>query len=53
MGGVGARVAGEIRLPDGTVTADCESLLAEPPERFKERWEQEKRYWRVSAEEAT
>jgi uncharacterized protein (TIGR00369 family) len=46
-GGVGARVAGEVRLPDGTVTAECESLLAEPPERFKEAWEAEKPHWGV------
>ena len=48
--GVGARVAGEIRLPDGTVTASCESLLVEPPAEFKERWKEEKTYW--GAEEA-
>lgn len=45
--GVGARVAGEIRLPDGTVTAECESLLARPPEAFRERWADEKPYWKV------
>jgi acyl-coenzyme A thioesterase PaaI-like protein len=47
MSGIGAKVAAEIRLPDGTVTADCESLLAEPPEAFRERWEGEKPYWKV------
>lgn len=46
-GGVGARVAGEIRLPDGTVTAECESLLTPPPEEFREQWEDEKPYWKV------
>lgn len=51
MGGVGARVAGEIRLPDGTVTADCEALLAEPPEAFRELWEDEKPYWRVDQDD--
>jgi len=50
MGGIGAKAAGEIRLPDGTVTASCESLLAEPPEEFKEGWEQEKSYWRAEGE---
>jgi acyl-coenzyme A thioesterase PaaI-like protein len=44
---IGAKVAGEIRLGDGTVTAECESLLAEPPASFKEAWEDEKRYWKV------
>ncbi len=48
MGGLGARVVGEIRLRDGTVTADCESLLVDPPEHFKDGWEQEKAYWRAS-----
>lgn len=47
IGGVGARVAGEIRLPDGTVTAECESLLGAVPDAFRERWQPEKEYWRV------
>jgi hypothetical protein len=47
MGGVGARVAGEIRLPDGTVTAECESVLGNVSEEFRTRWEPEKAYWRV------
>jgi len=47
VGGIGAKVAGEIRLPDGTVTADCECLLAQPPEEFREQWEDEKPYWKV------
>ncbi|MFO7743199.1 MAG: PaaI family thioesterase [Anaerolineae bacterium] len=50
LGGVGAKVAGEIRLPDGTVTADCNSLLAEPPEQFKDGWEEERPYWTASDE---
>ncbi len=45
--GVGARVAGRIHLPDGTVTAECESLLGAVPESFRARWEEEKPYWRV------
>ena len=48
--GVGAKVAGEVRLPDGTVTATCESLLVEPPDAFKERWGEEKPYWSVREE---
>jgi uncharacterized protein (TIGR00369 family) len=47
LGDVGAKVAGEIRLPDGTVTADCEALVADPPEAFREGWESEKQYWKV------
>jgi len=47
VSGVGAKVAGEIRLSDGTVTASCKSLLVEPPSEFKETWEQEKPYWKI------
>ncbi len=47
IGGVGARVAGEIRLPDGTVTAQCEATLATVPDSFRESWEEEKPYWKV------
>lgn len=48
--GVGAKVAGEIQLPDGTVTASCKSVLVDPPEAFKETWEEEKAYWRIEEE---
>jgi uncharacterized protein (TIGR00369 family) len=51
VSGVGAKAAGEIRLPDGAVSADCEAVLANPPETFRERWEDEKAYWRVYEEE--
>jgi acyl-coenzyme A thioesterase PaaI-like protein len=47
MSGIGARVAGEIRLPDGTVSADCECLLSYMPDEFRARWAAEKPYWRV------
>jgi len=47
MGGMGAQVTGEIRLPDGTVTAECESTLANVPEEFRAQWEEEKPYWKV------
>jgi uncharacterized protein (TIGR00369 family) len=46
-GGVGTKVAGEIRLPDGTVTAECEALLGPVPEDFSAQWEQERPFWRV------
>ncbi len=42
-----AKVAGEIRLPSGTVTAECEAILTRPPEEFRERWEPEEPYWKV------
>jgi uncharacterized protein (TIGR00369 family) len=45
--GRGTRVAGEIRLLDGSVTAECECLLAEVPDEFRHRWEAEKQHWRV------
>ena len=47
VGGVGARVAGEIRLADGTVTAECQTVLANVPEEFHTQWEEEKPYWKV------
>jgi uncharacterized protein (TIGR00369 family) len=43
----GTRVAGEIRLPDGTVTAEGEALLRAVPEAFRARWEPERPYWKV------
>ncbi|MGQ9567755.1 MAG: PaaI family thioesterase [Anaerolineae bacterium] len=42
-----AKVAAELRLADGTVTAEAEVLLARPGEEFVRRWEPEKPYWRV------
>lgn len=47
MGGAGAKVAGQIRLPDGTVTAEGEALLSAAPDEFREAWEQERPYWKV------
>ena len=42
-----AQVAGEIRLPDGTVTAECQALVVRPPKEISQRWEAEKPFWRV------
>jgi uncharacterized protein (TIGR00369 family) len=42
-----AKVAGELRLPDGTVTAQCEALLLKAPASIAESWEPERPYWRV------
>lgn len=42
-----ARAHGEIRVPDGTVTAEADLLLAKPPEAIRARWAEEQRYWRV------
>ena len=42
-----AQVAGELRLADGTVTAACEAILVRPSQEFFDRWEPEKKHWRV------
>jgi uncharacterized protein (TIGR00369 family) len=42
-----AKVVGEIQLPDGTVTASCESVLARPPDTLRTQWEAELPYWKV------
>jgi len=50
IGGVGAKVAGQIRLLDGTVTAEAEALLSTAPEEFRARWEAERPYWKVAVD---
>ncbi|MGE5415816.1 MAG: PaaI family thioesterase [Acidobacteriota bacterium] len=44
-----ARVRGEIRLADGTVTAECQATVLRPPKSFLEdsNWADEAKYWRV------
>lgn len=42
-----ATVHGEIRLPDGTVTAEADCIVARPPDDFAERWEPERPHWKV------
>jgi uncharacterized protein (TIGR00369 family) len=42
-----AQVAGEIRLPDGTITAECKAIVARPPQGILDKWEAEKPYWKV------
>ena len=46
-----AQVAGEIRLPNGTVTVECEAIVVRPPQEIVESWESEKPHWRVYADE--
>ncbi|HDP97918.1 MAG TPA: PaaI family thioesterase [bacterium] len=41
------KVAANISLADGTVTAECEALVIRPPEEISSRWEPEKPFWRV------
>jgi hypothetical protein len=45
--GTRARAESELRLPDGTVTARATVLLARPPAEIVERWESERKHWRV------
>ena len=42
-----ATVHGEVRLPDGTVTAEADCLVARPPQAFADNWEAERPYWKV------
>ena len=47
MGESRARVTGELRLEDGTVLAQCSSLVVRPQSEFLDRWEEEVPHWRV------
>ncbi len=42
-----ATAEAEIRLADGTVTAEAEGLLTRPPPDVAAAWGEEKRFWRV------
>lgn len=44
-GGSRAQVAGEIILPDGTVSAKCTSLLFKIPQAVKDKWGPEAEEW--------
>jgi acyl-coenzyme A thioesterase PaaI-like protein len=46
-----ALVKGKLCLQDGTVLAECESLIVRPQDEFLDRWEEEAPYWRVYADE--
>ena len=41
------KVAAELRLPDGTVTAECEAVVVRPTEDVLKTWEAERPFWRV------
>lgn len=47
-----AEVAGEIRLPDGTVTVEASALVVCPPAKTFQGWEQEREFWQVEAAES-
>lgn len=42
-----SRVKGELRLTDGTVLAECQSLVVRPPDTFLAGWGEEAPHWRV------
>lgn len=44
-----AKVAGDIRLADGTVTASCEATVIRAPKKYLEQcnWQEEAKFWRV------
>jgi uncharacterized protein (TIGR00369 family) len=42
-----AKVEGEIVLPDGTVSATAEALLARPPQAMRDQWIEELPFWKV------
>lgn len=42
-----AKVAGEIRLPDGTVTAASTGIVVRASSEFMAGWKKEKPFWRV------
>ena len=42
-----AQVAGEIRLPDATLTAECKAIVVRPPHEILDKWEPEKPFWKV------
>lgn len=46
-GGSRARAEAEIRLADGTVTAEAEGLLTRPPPEVAAAWAEERPYWSV------
>lgn len=41
------KVAAELRLSDGTVTAECQAVIVRPPDDINQFWEPERKYWRV------
>jgi acyl-coenzyme A thioesterase PaaI-like protein len=45
--GARAEAVGELRLPDGTVSARATVYLARPPQEIAAGWEPERPYWKV------
>ncbi len=46
-GSRGMKVAAELLLPDGTSTTECKAVVVRPTDEISERWEPEKKFWRV------
>lgn len=42
-----ARVAANLKLPDGTVVAECEAVVVRPPKEISQLWEPERAFWKV------
>jgi len=42
-----AEVAGRIELEDGTVTAEGQAIVVQPPSGTLKGWEEERQFWRV------
>ncbi len=47
LGKARAKVHGEIRLADGTVTAEAEAVVVRPPDSVRAAWADEQPYWKV------
>ena len=47
VGNRSMKVAAELRLPDGTVTAECNAVVVRPSEQVLKSWEAERPFWRV------
>ncbi len=45
-----SRTGGEVRLPDGTVTADARGLFTRPPPEVAAAWAAERVYWKADPE---
>lgn len=45
-------VAGELRLPNGSVTAECKAIVVRPPAEISKLWEPERPFWKVYSVDA-
>lgn len=47
-----AQAHGELRLPDGRVSAEAELILMRPPGEVADVWDEERLYWKVYPDES-